>query len=120
MASGGGITWTDESLFRNLKTAPDKFDSAMAAFTTYWAPRVESYARDNAPWTDRTSNARNGLKAEPEIGRGDYAINLFHRVPYGIWLEVRHNGRYAIILPTIKVMGREVMSSARDLLRRMR
>lgn len=119
MASRGGIRWTDESLFRNLKQAPVKFDAAMVAFTHFWSPRVQNYARSNAPWTDQTSNARNGLKAEPEVKPGVYSIVLFHRVPYGIWLEVRNNGRYAIILPTVRKMGREVMAGARDILRRM-
>ena len=119
MANNGGIKWTDKTLFKNLDEAPAKFDAAMAAFTAYWAPQVQDYARTNAPWTDRTGNARQGLKADPDIAPPVYGIDLYHRVPYGIWLEVRWSGRYAIILPTIRVMGRAVMASARDILRRM-
>lgn len=113
------IEWTDKELFKNLDRAPAKLDAAMAAFTSFWAPQVEGYARTNAPWQDQTSNARNGLTAVPEVQPGKYSIVLFHRMPYGIWLEVRWSGRYAIILPTIQTMGREVMAGARDLLRRM-
>lgn len=113
------ITWTDKELFKNLDQAPAKLDAAMAAFTHHWSGQVEAYARTNAPWQDQTSNARNGLTAVPEVEPSRYSIVLFHRMPYGIWLEVRWSGRYAIILPTIQVMGREVMAGARDLLRRM-
>jgi len=41
-------------------------------------------------------------------------------MPYGIWLEVRNSGAYAIILPTIRTKGREVMAGAKDLLRKMK
>lgn len=118
MASNG-IAWTDKSLFKNLDAAPAKLDAAMVAFTNYWAPQVASYARSNAPWQDQTSNARNGLTAVAENSPSNHAIVLFHRMPYGIWLEVRWSGRYAIILPTVKVMGHTVMAGARDLMRRM-
>jgi hypothetical protein len=74
--------------------------------------------RQNAPWTDQTGNARNGLFAEAKHDWGrTHAIVLYHSVPYGIWLEVRHQGRYAIILPTAKEQGMAVMNTLRDLLR---
>lgn len=114
-----GMSWTDESLFRNLRDAPPKFDAAMAAFTEYWSGEVRNYARQNAPWTDQTTNARNGLMTDTEHANDTHAIVLYHRMPYGIWLEVRWSGAYAIILPTIQVMGKRVMAGAKDLLRRM-
>lgn len=120
MASvSAGITWSDRSLFNNLEEAPAKLDSAMFAFTEFWANDVRKYARASAPWTDRTSNARNGLSTATEHTGDSHAIVLFHRMPYGIWLEVRNSGANAIILPTIRVKGREVMAGAKDLLRRM-
>jgi hypothetical protein len=74
-------------------------------------PQAETYMRENAPWTDRTGNARNGLRAqhnkEPFV---QHELILYHTMPYGIWLEVRWSGRYAIIAPTIKKMGPEVMA----------
>lgn len=73
-------------------------------------PRAESYMRENAPWTDQTGNARAGLRArhekEPLV---QHELILYHTMPYGIWLEVRWSGRYAIIVPTLQQMGPEVM-----------
>jgi len=115
-----GISWTDRSLFNNLDKAPVKFGAAMYAFTEYWSGEVRKEARNNAPWTDRTGNARQGLNTATEHGPTTHSIILFHRMPYGIWLEVRNSGAYAIILPTIRTKGREVMAGAKDLLRKMK
>lgn len=114
-----GITWTNRSLFSNLDEAPAKLDSAMTAFTSFWAGEVRSHARSTAPWTDRTGNARQGLNTATEHNEDTHSIILFHRVPYGIWLEVRFGGRNAVILPTIRTKGREVMAAAGDLMGRM-
>jgi hypothetical protein len=65
-------------------------------------PRAEAYARSNAKWTDRTGNARNGLKAQHDkVPMVSHTLTVFHSMPYGIWLEVRWSGRYAIIGPTL-------------------
>jgi hypothetical protein len=83
------------------------------------APEVESYMKNNAPWTDRTGNARNGLAARAYESGNEVGIVLYHQVSYGIWLEVRWSGRYAIINPTIEEMGPRVMQQFSNLLERI-
>jgi hypothetical protein len=67
---------------------------------------MQNDARTNAPWTDRTSNARTGLFgiAERDVARRLIVIYLSHGVDidYGKWLELAHGGKYAIIMPTIE------------------
>jgi hypothetical protein len=78
----------------------------------YHATRAQSSMRQNAPWRDQTGNARNGLFATvQDEARGGGSIVLYHSVAYGIYLETRWAGRYAIILPTIQTEGRLVMTS---------
>jgi hypothetical protein len=68
------------------------------------------YMKSNARWTDRTANARNGLHATYDGGSGDtHTLTLAHGVPYGIYLEVRFAGRYAIILNAVQNGGANVM-----------
>jgi len=83
------------------------------------APRTQAHAKSTAPWTDQTGNARQGLTATPGRSTDTYFIDLFHRMPYGIWLEVRWNGRYQVIVPTIQVMGKELMVTTRAVLRKL-
>jgi hypothetical protein len=66
------------------------------------------YMRDNAPWNDITGDARRGLVAEVIADDNEMTITLMHTVEYGIWLEIRWGGRYAIIVPTVEQKGPEI------------
>lgn len=83
------------------------FEAGMGAYTMGFAKRVENYAKQNAPWDDRTGDARDGLTAKGHFRLTQYTIELYHTVEYGIWLEIRWDGYYGIILPTIEAMGRQ-------------
>lgn len=77
---------------------------------------AESEMKANAPWTDRTGNARNGLAATSGSDGDVHVLVLYHQVPYGIYLEVKNSGEYAIIMPTVQSIGPRVMESTRGLL----
>lgn len=118
---GGGLTIVSDTLTPNLLAFGPRVDKLVAETVEFFSPRVEAAARTGAPWTDQTGNARNGLRTttfhEPPVRHG---IELSHSVPYGIWLETRFEGQYAIIIPTIKEQGLEVMSALRGILLRLR
>lgn len=89
---------------------------AMAAAAGRTAPMAESWMRSNAPWTDQTTNARSGLRATPRISSKQVAVVLSHSVPYGIWLEVRWGGRYAIIEPALREFAPRMMQMVAKLI----
>lgn len=125
-----GITWiTPPSvLARNLEEYGRKALVAVQAVATYWGQSIQDAARQAAPWTDRTGNARGGIffavdgfglttitgtvtpgsKADlTDVGvvAGDdktLIVTLGHTVFYGKWLELKNGGSYAIILSTIE------------------
>lgn len=109
--STGGIHWYYDTLTPRLAGFVVAVDGAVGVIMERLAQDVEDYAQANAPWDDRTGAARDGLVAEAEDrGAFEHAIVLRHTIDYGIWLEVRWNGRFAIILPTIEHMGPIVMA----------
>lgn len=131
-AGGGGgnkgrIVWTEDSLTENIEAFPGKLDRVIGLMMQYQAPKVQDYMRTNASWNDRTGNARNGLFARygsgggklfgaPMVGgaggnMGEHVIDIYHTVPYGIWLEVRWSGKYRIIVPTLQSEGPRVMAA---------
>lgn len=118
MASPLGIVF-DDNLQRNLDVLQSRFERAARITIERNAPEVENYMKLNAPWTDQTSNARNGLAARAYEDNGEFGIVLFHQVDYGIWLETRFGGQYAIINPTIEAMGPKVMRDFDRLLERL-
>lgn len=113
--------WDGKPLALGLKELPIKVDMNVAAITEYQAARGEAHMKTTAPWTDRTSAARNGLFTTAlHIYRVRHEIIFSHSVPYGIWLEVKYSGRDAVILPTIRVIGRDTMQQLDGLFGRMK
>jgi hypothetical protein len=86
------------------------FEAGVHEIVRGMAREVQEYAQANAPWEDQTGDARDGLTAQANFEFTKYTIVLFHTVDYGIWLEIRWNGRYAIILPTLEHKGHELMT----------
>ena len=67
-----------------------------------FAARIEAAAKRDAPWTDRTGHARQGLTARCERVANGIVVVLYGVMSYQIWLEIAHAGKYAIILPTLE------------------
>jgi len=83
----------------------DKVLVATKSVAEYIAVKMQNEARQNAPWEDRTGNARGGLFAiVEEAAKAIVEIYLSHghTIFYGVFLELDHGGKYAIILPTIE------------------
>lgn len=111
-----GIHWYFDTLTPRMAVFAVVADQAAQEILEVAAQAVEQYAQSNAPWDDRSGAARDGLTAEYEdAGLFKHAIVLYHTVDYGIWLEIRWNGRYAIIVPTIEHMGPVVMAAASNM-----
>lgn len=110
---GGQFVWYDDTLTPGLAEFGVRTNAAVQTIIAQVAADAQAYMKDNAPWDDRTGMAREGLEAEPYFGEKS-GIVLAHGVDYGIWLEVRFGGDYAIILPTLEVMGPVLMAALED------
>lgn len=80
-----------------------------------WVPIIEGDMKENAPWTDRTGNARQWLEAEVYnktatsvalIARGHMTYQRFLELKQKgksiLSPELEQAGKYAVILPTIE------------------
>lgn len=79
------------------------------------AAAAQNDMRKNAPWTDRTGNARSGLFSVANMEGEDKIVITFshgHTIDYGTHLELGHGGKFAIIAPTLQ---RYVQIVKRDL-----
>ena len=77
---------------------------------------LEGYAKEHRPWTDRTGDARKRLTSYVTDIPNGYRINLAHGVDYGIWLELAMEKRFAILEPTVRLQGQEVLRGMNRLL----
>jgi hypothetical protein len=120
-----GFTW-DMSRFEDPRDMERKLQRALHGVVEYWDGPVERHMKHNAPWTDRTTNARNGLFATAQrsgknIASSTFAIVLGHTVDYGVYLEEGTENMAArpIIMPTIRLYAPKVMATLKSLLDRM-
>jgi hypothetical protein len=111
--------WKSDTLTKNLKSLDKNVDHAITAAVEFQATRGEAYMRKNAKWRDVTSNARTGLFTQPYHEGQTHRIVFAHTVNYGIWLEVRFSGRYAIIMPSVVQSGQQLMKLLSNLFSQM-
>lgn len=108
------IVITRNTLSPELRNLDDRGVRAIRIIMDYWATRAVSQMRAGARWTDRTGNARNGLAAIRQNESDGASLTLYHTMPYGIWLEVRWSGRYAIIGPTMDDIAPQIHRMAAE------
>lgn len=98
-------------------TYQQRIEAGIVAIAQRWAPEIENYMKSQAPWTDRTGNARQGLHTEVHHVVGSMVeIVLAHGVHYGIWLEIRHGGAYAIVNPALDHFAPRIWADVRRML----
>lgn len=116
-----GFKMDAEKLFANLQSTETKAAKAIRLYAENGALMLQNSARENAPWEDRTAQARQRLTGDVlEVANG-YKLRLAHGVDYGKWLELAHERKYAIIEKTIEYVGTfEIMPGLERLMDRLK
>lgn len=106
MANNTSFKLDTSKLEKGLKSFESK---ALAAIemkvSTQYVPKLRENAQLNARWENQTGEARRRLNSSYETVANGFNLVLAHGVDYGIWLELAHEKRYAIILETIEYVG---------------
>ncbi len=113
------VEWDDRRLRSGLRRLDSETRRGIGLAFDVQAARSTAYMKLNAPWTDRTSAARNGLHAVATDNGRRFELLLSHAVSYGIWLEVKYSGRDAVILPSLRVAARELQGRLDKMWRRI-
>lgn len=114
-----GLRLDLRGLTRGFLETNTRMDSALDMFAENAAVKLQDYARDNAKWTDRTGHARQRLVGKSYRIGNVRRIELSHGVDYGMWLELAHEQRFAILEPTIRICGQgEIMPAFNRLMER--
>lgn len=80
---------------------------------------MESYAKTNARWTDRTGNARQRLKGQTRWDQTALIAAISHNVDYGIWLELCHEKKYAILEEALNSQAQNLINSYKQFLSKL-
>ena len=99
------VTWQvppEQALPDLAEAYASAIHKGVLAIAQRWAPQIANWMKQNAPWEDRTSHARQTLYTEvTDVTNQMVSLTLSHGVYYGIFLEVNNAGRYAIINPAL-------------------
>ncbi len=115
------IIWIEppEGMIRALELYGEKALAAVYAVAAKIADKMQDEAPQNAPWQDRTGNARSGLFSDVEMDAAAAIVIIYlshgHTIFYGKFLELAHGGKYAIIMPTIEANLPELKQMLDDL-----
>lgn len=73
-----GIRWATppSELATAVERYGDRVLQAVAAVAQYAATQMQNQAKADAPWTDRTGNARTGIFGTSEADFGAHVANL--------------------------------------------
>lgn len=99
----------------------EQIEAEIVALANQLTDDITEYMKQNAPWTDRTGDARANLYSVVQhAARRTVSILLSHGslIPYGVYLEVLHAGRFAIIAPSVDVWGPQMLQGVQAILRR--
>ena len=141
-----GFKWvvSPDVIAKGLDDYGNQVMVALQAVANYWGQGVQDQARQDAPWEDRTANARGGLffavdgfgmqtitgdvtpearslmKDDVSVESGDantLIITLGHTVFYGKFLELSNGGKYAVVMSTIEKNLSELERMVQDIFR---
>ncbi|AXN51233.1 hypothetical protein DSM43518_04775 [Mycobacterium marinum] len=129
--SYGRLTELNSGLVRlrdNVKDVKSDYERLLDTQMVLTSVEGESYMKDHAPWRDSTGNrkdrvpgeTRSALHTTTSLKGAHKVIRFSHGVAWGIWLEIKNNGKDQIIMPSVAVMAKRLMKSLRGSLSELR
>lgn len=78
--------------------------------------QMDAFMRANAPWDDRTGDARRTLHSRIFQQQDEFTIIAGHGVWYGYWLEKKWGGKYGILQKTLNTFDLRFRQGLADLI----
>lgn len=111
------LTWDAGEFIASCVKFRTKFEASILILCQIAATKMEEYAKNEAPWTDRTGNARQYLTGQADwISSEKIMIAVSHHMHYGYWLELAHGREYAILEESIEENVDELVRALKRLL----
>jgi hypothetical protein len=109
------VTVDDRIVAQNLGEMSERLKTQLQVLGQATGQKIQEYAQANAPWTDRTGDARQRLKYNSEINDNGLTISIFHQMEYGIYLELCNNEKYAILKNSRDAMLPEFLDAVKHI-----
>ena len=104
-------------LIKGMAEREIKTRAALGLYADTVANKMETHAKSNKPWVDRTGRAKQSLNSSWKWV-GDVArVELSHGVHYGIYLEFCNERKYSIIRPTIDYISPSAIKGLKNIIK---
>lgn len=93
----------DKNVIPMIKSIPEDLQAFIADELDGITDDITSWMQTNAPWEDRTGDARASLRAEVEVAM-THIVRMkmgYENIPYSQYLESMQGGRFSILIPTM-------------------
>ena len=91
-----------DQVIRNLRTFDQRYRATVRTTLARQAEITEARLKAEHPWQNRTGAAEAGLRAGVLEEGQAFVLRAQHSVPYGVFLETKHQGRYAVLRPVLR------------------
>ena len=105
---------------QKLLNLESKADIAIKMYAQQGATKFENYAKTNKRWENRTGHAMQRLVGYVEKLSQSVRIYIAHGVDYGIYLELAHEKRFAILQETVNNNSKEILEGYTNMIGKMR
>lgn len=109
--SGCSISWDTKDVLKKLDDMQAKTRAALQIIADSAVKAMETYAKDTARWTDRTGIARQRLKGSTRWEESALIAAISHNVDYGMWLELAHAKKYAILEEALNSQAQNLLAA---------
>lgn len=111
-----GINFDPSGILRGMAETEIKMRAAVSLYGDTAAKKLEANAKKNAPWEDRTGNARKSINGESKWEGAIMKVGVSGNMDYFVFLEYAMEKKYAVLEPTILQLSPEIVEGMRNLL----
>lgn len=105
----GGMVWVvppERAFVQGYAEYAQRLELAIHQLALRFSAEIETWMKVNAPWMDQTGNLRQSLYSTVKAVLGQMIVITFdYGLDYGVFLELAHQGRFAIIAPALDHFG---------------
>jgi len=111
-----GLDFDGAGFLSGMTEAELKMRFAVEKYGESAGKKLEAKAKKDAPWADRTGNARNSIQGGAEWNGDHIDVYVSGNMEYSPCLELANEKKNAVLWPTIQALAPELIQGMHKLL----
>ncbi|MCD3217484.1 hypothetical protein FDJ70_07590 [Clostridium botulinum] len=107
-----------DGILRGFTIFETRSKVALGVYADTAGKKLETYAKENAKWTDDTGLARKTIKGGKEWEGEKCNVYVAGNMEYSPFLELCNDKKYAILKPSVNKLSPEILRGLKNLMRR--